>query len=75
MSWNEIPDHPVIQNMERTGYPDGKEPKYPRCPVCGEECETVYRDRFGTYVGCDICMETKDAWEVPECFPEHERSI
>ena len=47
----------------------------PRCPVCGEECETIYRDRFGTYVGCDICMETKDAWEVPECFPEHERSI
>ena len=22
----DLPDHPVIQNMERTGYPDGKEP-------------------------------------------------
>lgn len=39
--WNDIPDDPVIQNMERTGYPDGKEPRYPRCPCCGEECETT----------------------------------
>lgn len=39
--WNDIPDDPVIQNMERTGYPDGKEPRYPRCPCCGEECETM----------------------------------
>lgn len=23
----QIPDHPVIRNMERTGYPDGKGPK------------------------------------------------
>ncbi len=68
----DIPDHPVIQNMERTGYPDGKEPAYPHCPVCGEECETVYIDRTGDCVGCDICMNTKDAWEAPECFPEQE---
>ena len=65
-------DHPVIRNMERTGYPDGKEPRYPRCPVCGEECETMYRDHYGAYVGCDVCMETKDAWEVSDCFPGKE---
>ena len=65
-----LPDHPVIRNMERTGYPDGKEPRYPRCPVCGEECATMYRD--GVYVGCDVCMETKDAWEVSDCFPGKE---
>lgn len=29
----DLPDHPVIQNMERTGYPDGKEPIFPICPV------------------------------------------
>lgn len=52
------------------GYPDGKEPRCPRCPICGEECETVYKDRYGAYVGCDVCMETKDAWEVEDCFPE-----
>ena len=67
--WNDIPDDPVIQNMERTGYPDGKEPRYPRCPCCGEECETMYKDRFGASVGCDDCVETKDAWEVDDCFP------
>lgn len=31
--YNDIPDHPVIRNMEATGYPDGKEPDYPHCPV------------------------------------------
>lgn len=65
-----IPDHPVIRNMEATGYPDGKEPKYPRCPVCGKECETIYRHVSGLFIGCDVCIETKDAWGVAECFPE-----
>jgi len=66
----DLPDHPVVQNLERTGYPDRKEPRCPRCPICGEECETIYKDRYGAYVGCDVCMETKDAWEVEDCFPE-----
>lgn len=35
----------------------------PRCPCCGEECETLYRDRAGLIVGCENCMETLDAWE------------
>jgi len=67
-----IPDHPVIRNMEATGYPDGKEPKYPHCPICGEECETVYLDADKSVIGCDICLEVKDAWEVDECFPEED---
>ena len=67
-----IPDHPVIRNMEATGTPDGKAEQYPRCPACGEECETVFQDRFGAYIGCDVCVETKDAWEVDACFPESE---
>ena len=31
----QIPDHPIIRNMERTGYPDGKEPsqKVYLCPM------------------------------------------
>ena len=45
MSLYDIPDHPVIRNMERTGYPEGKEPTYPHCPVCGEECDTIYKDK------------------------------
>ena len=68
----DIPDHPVISAMESTGTPDGKDPVYPCCPVCGEECETMYRDRYGAYIGCDVCVETKDAWEVELCFPEGE---
>ena len=35
----------------------------PRCIWCGEECETLYRDRAGLIVGCEHCMETLDAWE------------
>ena len=38
-----IPDHPVIRNMEQTGQPDGKEPKFPICPVCGAETDTFYK--------------------------------
>lgn len=40
----QIPDHPIIRNMERTGYPDGKEPrrKVYLCPICGLPCHTVY---------------------------------
>ena len=30
---HDLPDHPIIRNLERTGYPDGKEPRYPHCPV------------------------------------------
>lgn len=66
-----FPDHPIIQNLERTGYADGKEPIYPHCPICGEECETVYSNREGI-IGCDVCIDITDAWEVNKCFPEEE---
>ena len=54
---HDLPDHPIIRNLERTGYPDGKEPRYPHCPVCGEECEIIYR-RYSDdeCVGCDGCL-------------------
>jgi len=69
---NDVPDHPVIRNMELTGFPDGKEPIYPHCPLCDEECEYIMiRDR--EIIGCDVCARSVSAWEVPECFPEQER--
>ena len=39
--------------------------KYPTCPVCGAETDTVYVDRR-TYdvVGCDACLRSEDAWDV-----------
>lgn len=65
--------HPVITFMERTGYPDGKEPDEPRCPVCGAICETIYTFKGADIVGCDICLTTKDAYDVPDCFPHYEQ--
>lgn len=53
-------DAPYIRMTERTGYPH--EVRWPRCPVCGEECETVYL-KDGEPVGCDECLETMDAYE------------
>ncbi len=39
------------------------EKEIPLCPVCGEACQTLYfcGDML---VGCDDCVETRDAWEV-----------
>lgn len=67
----DIPDHPVIRNLERTGYPDGKEPVYPHCPVCGKECFETYR-RDGEVIGCNECMaftslDEDDPETCPEC--------
>ncbi len=59
-----VPDHPVIRNMERTGWPDGKEQGYPRCPVCGAECDTVYVDRHRDVLGCERCVKCADAWDA-----------
>lgn len=42
----------------------------PVCPVCGNECETVYIDQNGNVVCCDVCIEkefwVRDAWEWQE---------
>lgn len=70
-----LPDHPVIRNMERTGYPDGQEPDSPHCPICGKECETIYRYQNGDILGCDECLRIDDAYDVAECFPDKERSL
>lgn len=61
----DIPDHPVIANMERTGYPDGIEPAPALCPLCGGECETIYRTKKEKeIVGCDLCLESFEPWEI-----------
>lgn len=45
------------------------DPDYPCCPICGQECETIYKID-NEIVGCDQCMTTRNAWEVTECFGE-----
>lgn len=34
---DQIPDHPVIQHYESTGYPDSEEQPLFRCAQCGRE--------------------------------------
>lgn len=59
----DILDHPVITNMERTGYPDGGEPDLILCPLCGGECETIYRRKEDREIlGCDLCIESVEPW-------------
>lgn len=66
MNTYDIPDHPVVRNMERTGYPNGKEPKIPRCPMCDEETETFYKTIGSEIVGCDKCISAVSAWDETE---------
>lgn len=69
MSYQEIGDHPDVARALATGYPNGKTQQYPVCPVCGEDCETMYKDWYGRYIGCNVCVSTVDAWDVEDCFP------
>lgn len=59
----QIPDAPWIREAEMNGAPS---PEPVECPICGAECETIYRDRYGTVFGCDICIEEQDAGEWSE---------
>lgn len=63
-----ISDDPIIKSMERTGYPPNYRADVPRCPVCGNECETIYKDVYMTIVGCDLCIEACDATYEGQCF-------
>lgn len=45
----------------------------PICPVCGKECEMIYKDaKLGDIIGCDECIDAVSADECDECFPEYE---
>lgn len=48
------------------------EQELPRCPMCGAECDTIYRDGGVEIVGCENCITFIDAWDVPECFTKKE---
>lgn len=44
--------------------PEPPDYEVPHCPVCGQECEVLYRNRYGEIIGCDDCIDALDAWEV-----------
>ena len=62
----DIPDHPIVQNMMRTGHPDGKEPIEPLCPICGEDSEFFYTNKLGEVVGCERCLKIRYYYEFEE---------
>ena len=45
-------------------YPDAPEYDVPHCPVCGQECEILYKNSYGEVIGCNECIDAVDAWEV-----------
>jgi transcription elongation factor Elf1 len=60
----DCPDHPVVQNLCRTGYPDGREPEVFCCPICGADAENFYTTvKTRTIVGCEICLMSRPYWE------------
>lgn len=59
-----IPDDPVVHHMEQTGLPPWNDGKEPKCPICGEGCDTFYRNSEGDVVGCEKCLTPYDAWEA-----------
>ena len=61
----DLPDDPIIRSFEQTGYAPGVQDETPpECPVCGEECDTVYRDIWNNICGCEHCIKSYDAWDV-----------
>lgn len=36
----------------------------PRCPVCGEETDSFYKDKWGNIVGCPECVQEVTSWET-----------
>lgn len=60
-------DSPIIREAERYGTEVGR---MPICPVCGQECDIVYKDFRGEIIGCDDCLIAYNAYEEDECFPQ-----
>lgn len=55
-------DHPIVQNLERTGTPDGQDPIDTTCPICSDYAEKYYL-LDGHIVGCNECIDEVDATE------------
>lgn len=53
---------PASYDAWRTAAPPEGEPA--RCPVCGEECDTLYRRGAVEIVGCDNCIDAVEPWVV-----------
>lgn len=67
-----IPDHPVIRNCKRYGYPDGPEEEHISvCPMCGKEAEVFYITRENAIqdiLGCDKCVKEIDSFDYEDKY-------
>lgn len=70
-----IPDHPIIRNMETTGYPDGTEPDEPRCPVCGASAPDEIYMHNRELIGCSTCIRAQNTDDNPEFTAKDETNI
>lgn len=54
-----VPDHPIIRNMESTGYPDGREPRFiNECYECGADIyEGMSYSCIDGQIYCKQCCE------------------
>ena len=62
---NTTADAPEIRRIERYGTLSRE--RAPRCPVCGAECEWIYKYKDVDAVGCERCLVRRDAWEEDVC--------
>lgn len=74
---SEIEEFPIAVTKKRFGgenmihytlnvEPPVEPPEYtcPRCPVCGEEADSFYKDKWGKIVGCPECVQEVTSWET-----------
>ena len=66
----QIPDAPYIREAEMYGMPPYETPI---CPICGEECETIYFGPHGNVFACNKCIQEQDAGEWWEEEKENSR--
>lgn len=63
----DIPDHPEIRSMEKTGYPTWNQPEPIYCDECGRnlDSETIYSDRLHTNLcaDCLLMLHEKREWD------------
>jgi hypothetical protein len=60
-------DHPVVEQIERTGYPAALEDERPLCPMCGQEIDFFITDIYNDVKGCTNCLKTrswKEWWDL-----------
>ena len=55
----QIRDAPWIRDAEMNGYGDPPV----ECPICGEDCESIYLDGDRNVCGCEKCMKIIDSWD------------